>query len=219
MNLGVVVVEIGLVPQEMPLEPFETPMNTCRLSRGLFGRPRNDALIEGVLRDLSLWEKRNDKNMALSGGMRRRVLIAKALSHEPEILFLDEPTDGLDPVSSNAIRALITEQAERGVAVILTTHDMLEADKLSDRVAFINEGAIVALDTPEALKMKYGSRTVRLRFTEGDGVREEVVSLEEGNAGDALKAAVSNGDLATIHTEEATLEQIFIEITGRGLES
>jgi len=172
-----------------------------------------------LLKAVGLEGRGDERVSGFSKGMQQRLMVARSLVNDPEVLFLDEPTDGLDPVSSNAIRALITEQAERGVAVILTTHDMLEADKLSDRVAFINEGAIVALDTPEALKMKYGSRTVRLRFTEGDGVREEVVSLEEGNAGDALKAAVSNGDLATIHTEEATLEQIFIEITGRGLES
>ena len=133
-------------------------------------------------------------------------------------MFLDEPTDGLDPVSALAIRKLIVKEAERGAAVLLTTHDMNEADELSDRVAFINGGKLYAVDTPENLKLKHGKRSVKVRTREGDGVKEQTVSLEEAGAGDALRAAVGSPDLMTIHTEEATLETIFIEMTGRGLE-
>jgi ABC-2 type transport system ATP-binding protein len=133
-------------------------------------------------------------------------------------LFLDEPTDGLDPVSSQAIRKLIQQEADRGAAVLLTTHDMNEADELSNRVAFINEGQLYAVDTPEALKLKHGKRSIRVRTRAGAGVNEQVVSLDESGAGEALRAAVGSPDLMTIHTEEATLEHIFIQMTGRGLE-
>jgi len=136
----------------------------------------------------------------------------------PKVLFLDEPTDGLDPVSSQAIRRLIQQEAERGAAVLLTTHDMNEADELSDRVAFINEGKLYAVDTPEDLKLKHGKRSVRVRTRDGAGVSEQTVSLDEAGAGEALRAAVGSPGLMTIHTEEATLEDIFIEMTGRGLE-
>ena len=144
--------------------------------------------------------------------------MARTLVNTPKVLFLDEPTDGLDPVSSQAIRALIKEEADRGAAVLLTTHDMHEADELSNRVAFLNEGRLYAIDTPENLKLQYGKRSVKVRLRDGDEVVEQTVSLEDTGAGEALKAAVGSPDLMTIHTEEATLEHIFIEMTGRGLE-
>ncbi|MDZ4178854.1 MAG: ABC transporter ATP-binding protein, partial [Coriobacteriia bacterium] len=130
---------------------------------------------------------------------------------------LDEPTDGLDPVTSASIRKTIKEEAERGAAILLTTHDMFEADELSDRVAFINDGEIVALDTAENLKLKYGTRSVKVRLREGDGVREEHIPLDEGDSSARISSLASSPDLMTIHTEEATLEHIFIELTGRGL--
>jgi ABC-2 type transport system ATP-binding protein len=122
-------------------------------------------------------------------------------------------------VSSQAVRAVIKAEAERGAAVILTTHDMHEADQLSDRVAFINEGKIEALDTSENLKLEHGQRTVRIRSRNGGGVDEQVISLDEANAGDQIRDAVSVEGLMTIHTEEATLEDIFIKLTGRGLDA
>ena len=121
-------------------------------------------------------------------------------------------------MSSKAIRSLIQEEAARGAAVLLTTHDMHEADELSDRVAFINEGRLHAIDTPENLKLQHGKRSVKVRLRSNDGVEERTVSLEDAEAGQALKDAVGSPDLMTIHTEEASLERIFIEMTGRGLE-
>jgi ABC-2 type transport system ATP-binding protein len=137
-------------------------------------------------------------------------MVARALVNNPDIMFLDEPTDGLDPVSSRAIREIIKQEAERGAAVFLTTHDMNEADQLSNRVAFINEGKIAALDTPENLKLQHGTRTVKVR-SRGEGeVEEKIVPLDASDIGEQLKQAVSAPGLMTIHTEEATLEDIFV---------
>ncbi len=170
-----------------------------------------------ALERVGLSERGNDRVKRYSKGMRQRLMVARALVNQPDILFLDEPTDGLDPVSSRAIRAILKAESERGVAVFLTTHDMNEADQLSDRVAFINEGLIVAMDTPENLKLQHGTRSVRVRVRQGDDVDEQVVSLDAGDAGEKLKAAVGSPDLMTIHTEEASLEDIFVKLTGRGL--
>ena len=154
-----------------------------------------------------------------SKGMRQRLMVARALAHRPKVLFLDEPTDGLDPVSSKAIRGIIREEAERGAAVLLTTHDMWEADELSHRVAFINEGRIYAIDTPENLKLAHGQRSVKVRRRDDAGVHEETVALDDPEAGEQLRAAVEAEGLMTIHTEESTLENIFVEMTGRALEA
>jgi ABC-2 type transport system ATP-binding protein len=145
-------------------------------------------------------------------------MVARALVNRPRILFLDEPTEGLDPASAAAIRNIILEERARGATVFLTTHDMLEADKLSDRVAFINQGVIVALDTPHALKQRYGQRRLRAQVAAADGglaVREIVLDQPETAA--AMQALFSQEQVVTVHSEEATLEDIFIEITGRGL--
>jgi ABC-2 type transport system ATP-binding protein len=144
-------------------------------------------------------------------------MVARALVNEPKVLFLDEPTDGLDPVSSKAIRTLIQQEAGRGAAVLLTTHDMAEADELSNRVAFINEGRLHAIDTPENLKLKYGKRAVKVRARQGGEIIEHSVALDASDAGEQLKTAVVTEGLLTIHTEEATLEDIFIQMTGRRL--
>ena len=182
----------------------------------LFGVAGFDA--EMLLQKVGLAGRGGDRVKGYSKGMRQRLMVARSLLNSPDVLFLDEPTDGLDPVSSQAIRQIIREEADRGVAVLLTTHDMVEADKLSDRVAFINEGRIAALDTPENLKLEHGSRSVRVRSRVGEGVEERVVDLDGAAAGDELKEAVAAEGLMTIHTEEATLEAIFIKLTGRGLE-
>lgn len=154
---------------------------------------------------------------AYSKGMRQRMMISRAFINTPDVLFLDEPTDGLDPVTSAAIRGTIREEADRGAAVLLTTHDMLEADELCDRVAFINAGEVVALDTVENLKLRYGKRSVRVRLRDGTGVREEVLPLDGGANSARLAELAASPDLLTIHTQEASLEGIFIELTGRGL--
>jgi ABC-2 type transport system ATP-binding protein len=168
---------------------------------------------------VGLIDRADDRVASFSKGMRQRLMMTRAMINNPDVLFLDEPTDGLDPVSSQAVRAVIKAEAERGAAVILTTHDMHEADQLSDRVAFINEGKIEALDTSENLKLEHGQRTVRIRSRNGGGVDEQVISLDEANAGDQIRDAVSVEGLMTIHTEEATLEDIFIKLTGRGLDA
>ncbi len=181
----------------------------------LFGIKRYDS--PKALRRVGLGERGKDRVKHYSKGMRQRLMMARAFVNAPDVLFLDEPTDGLDPVSAHVIRDIIKEEAARGAAVLLTTHDMHEADELSNRVAFINEGKIVALDTPETLKLRYGKRAVRIRMRHGGTVREEIVPLDADDAGERLKAAMSTEDLMTIHTEEATLEHIFIQLTGRGL--
>jgi ABC-type multidrug transport system ATPase subunit len=152
-----------------------------------------------------------------SKGMRQRLTVARALLNRPDVLFLDEPTDGLDPVSARSIRGLIREEAARGVAVLLTTHDMHEADGLSDRVAFINDGRILALDTPDRLKIAHGDRAVRVRRRAGEGIEEETVALD-GDAGRRLRELVTQDGLLDITTEGATLEDVFVDLAGRRLE-
>jgi ABC-2 type transport system ATP-binding protein len=155
-----------------------------------------------------------------SKGMRQRLMMARALVNSPDVLFLDEPTDGLDPVSARAIRALVRAEAARGAAVLLTTHDMAEADELSDRVAFINDGRILALDRPEHLKLVHGQRAVRIRRRGGDGsVVDDVIPLDAPDTDEKVRDAVRAGDVLTIHTEEASLEDVFVAFAGRGLGS
>jgi ABC-2 type transport system ATP-binding protein len=150
--------------------------------------------------------------------MKQRLMVARALVNKPRILFLDEPTDGLDPVSSESIRNLIQETRAGGTTVFLTTHDMYEADKLSDRVAFIERGKIVALDRPAVLKQQYGKRLIRVEVASGNGHTEmREVRLDNHDTGEALKRIMETEQVITVHSEEATLEDIFIKITGRGL--
>jgi len=157
---------IGLVPQEINLEPFEFVMNTVRFSRGLFGKPRNDALIENVLRDLSLWDKRNARIAELSGGMKRRVLIAKALSHEPRVLFLDEPTAGVDVELRKDMWAMVDQLRQDGVTIILTTHYIEEAEAIADRVGVINNGEILLVEDKQDLIVRMGRKEMRIELTE-----------------------------------------------------
>jgi ABC-2 type transport system ATP-binding protein len=158
--------KIGLVPQELATDTFETVLHTVSFSRGLFGRPRNPAYIEKVLRDLSLWDKRNSKQLALSGGMKRRVLIAKALAHEPEILFLDEPTAGVDVELRRDMWALVRGLRERGVTIILTTHYIEEAEEMADRIGVINHGRLIVVDEKAALMKKLGKKRLTLNLQE-----------------------------------------------------
>jgi ABC-type multidrug transport system ATPase subunit len=137
--------------------------------------------------------------------------------NRPDVLFLDEPTDGLDPVSARTIRRLIRDEASRGAAVLLTTHDMYEADELSDRVAFIDAGRILAMDAPEELKLRHGTRSVRIRLRGEGGIEEEVFSLDGDGDTDRLADLVGRPEVLTIHTEEATLEDVFVAFAGRGL--
>jgi ABC-2 type transport system ATP-binding protein len=158
--------KIGLVPQELTTDMFETVWATVSFSRGLFGLPPNPAHIEKVLRDLSLWEKRKDKIMTLSGGMKRRVLIAKALAHEPEILFLDEPTAGVDVELRRDMWALVRRLRESGVTIILTTHYIDEAEEMADRIGVINKGELIVVDDKTELMKKLGKRQLTFSLQE-----------------------------------------------------
>ena len=207
---------IGVCFEEKNLYVDMSARANLRFHARLFGIRDLDA--DELLRRVGLADRVGDRVESYSKGMRQRLMMARALVNRPDVLFLDEPTDGLDPVSSKAIRGLIRDEATRGAAVLLTTHDMAEADELSDRVAFINEGRLHALDTPENLKLEHGRRAVRVRRRGDDGVQELEVDLDDPSAGDRLKEAVAAEGLLTIHTEEATLENIFVQMTGRGLE-
>jgi ABC-2 type transport system ATP-binding protein len=176
-----------------------------------------DADTEGLLRRVGLHARMDDRVSEYSKGMRQRLMMARALVNTPDLLLLDEPTDGLDPVSAIAIRDLIRVEAGRGAAVLLTTHDMHEADSLSNRVAFINQGRILTINTPDNLKLQHGERTVRVRSRDGDGVEEQVIALDEQGSADRVREAISVEGLMTIHTEEATLEDVFVKYAGRGL--
>src|SRR6201996_6793963 len=156
--------KIGLVPQELTTDAFETVWATVKLSRGLFGKAPNPAYLEKVLRDLSLWEKRDSRIMALSGGMKRRVMIAKALSHEPLILFLDEPTAGVDVELRRSMWEMVGGLREAGVTIILTTHYIEEAEEMADRVGVINKGEIVLTQDKAVLMKKLGSKRLTLQL-------------------------------------------------------
>jgi ABC-2 type transport system ATP-binding protein len=158
--------KIGLVPQELTTDAFETVAATVAFSRGLFGHPPNPAHLEKVLRDLSLWEKRKDKIMTLSGGMKRRVMIAKALAHEPEILFLDEPTAGVDVELRRDMWALVRKLRESGVTIILTTHYIDEAEEMADRIGIINNGQLILAEDKSSLMQKLGKRQLTLNLQE-----------------------------------------------------
>jgi ABC-2 type transport system ATP-binding protein len=155
---------IGLVPQELTLEPFEKVINTVRLSRGLFGRPRDDAYLERMLTQLALWDKRDIPTRELSGGMRRRVLIAKALSHEPRVLFLDEPTAGVDVELRKSMWEIVAELRAAGATIILTTHYIEEAEAIADRVAFINGGRILLVEDKSTLMHRMGRKELTIEL-------------------------------------------------------
>ncbi len=157
--------KIGLVPQEISTDAFESVWNTVTFSRGLFGKPANPAYIEKVLRDLSLWDKKDSRIMALSGGMKRRVMIAKALSHEPAILFLDEPTAGVDVELRRGMWEMVRRLRESGVTIILTTHYIEEAQEMADRIGVIRKGEIILVEEKNALMAKLGKRQLTLTLT------------------------------------------------------
>ena len=159
--------KIGLVPQELLTESFETVINTVRFSRGLFGLPPNPQFVEKLLKDLSLWDKRNNKILSLSGGMKRRVLIAKALVHEPTILFLDEPTAGVDVELRHDLWRMVERLSkEEGLTVILTTHYIEEAEDMADRIAIINAGEIILVEEKDSLMQQLGKKSLRIELVE-----------------------------------------------------
>ncbi|MDJ0665031.1 MAG: ABC transporter ATP-binding protein [Acidimicrobiia bacterium] len=207
---------IGVCFEEKNLYTAMSGHENLRFFGRLFGI--KDLDTAALLDRVDLGPRGDDRVADYSKGMRQRLMMARALINRPDVLFLDEPTDGLDPVSARTIQGLITQEAERGVAVVLTTHDMHEADTLSDRVAFINQGKILALDAPEALKLQHGQRSVRIRSLGNAGeIEETTIPLEGSGVPDSLQDTIANLEVLTIHTEEATLEDVFVAYAGRGL--
>ena len=209
--------EIGVCFEYTNLYEQMSASENLRLFARLFGISGfdDDALLKRI--GLEGWGKRRVEEF--SKGMKQRLMVARSLVNRPKILFLDEPTSGLDPVSSEAIRTIILEERERGATVFLTTHDMMEADKLSDRVAFIDQGKIVALDTPHSLKQTYGKRALKAEVAADGGLEHLEIPLDSAETPEAVHDLFSQKKVVTIHSEEATLEDIFIQITGRGLQS
>ncbi|MGE0775316.1 MAG: ABC transporter ATP-binding protein, partial [Sphingomonadaceae bacterium] len=191
---------IGLVPQEMTIDVFETVWDTVSFSRGLFGKPKNPEFVEQVLRDLSLWDKRKSKLRELSGGMKRRVLIAKALAHEPDIVFLDEPTAGVDVELRREMWDMVSGLRERGVTIILTTHYIEEAEEMADRIGVINKGELILIEEKHALLAKLGSTTVTIGLSEPVGaIPESLSGLDLTASEDGLTLSyVSHGESDTI---------------------
>ena len=222
---------IGLVPQELSVDAFESVRATVSFSRGLFGKPANPAHIEKVLKALALWDKRDEKVMTLSGGMKRRVLIAKALAHEPEILFLDEPTAGVDVELRREMWKLVRELRETGVTIILTTHYIEEAEEMADRVGVISKGRLIVVDEKEAMMRNLGKKQLTLELAETLGAipaslaSYDLQLVEDGTElvytyhtqgertgitsllGDLGKAGIRFRDL---ETRESSLEEIFV---------
>jgi ABC-2 type transport system ATP-binding protein len=191
-------------------------VENLKLFARLFGV--KDLEVDTLLDRVGLGGRGRDLVSRYSKGMKQRLMIARSLINRPKILFLDEPTDGLDPVSSEVIRNIVLEERARGATVFLTTHDMLEADKLSDRVAFINQGKVVAIDTPYALKQRYGRRSLIAQVAGPDGrVEQREIALDNAATPDAVSDLLRKERVVTLHSEEATLEDIYIQITGRGL--
>jgi ABC-2 type transport system ATP-binding protein len=228
---------IGLVPQELAIEAFETVRAAAAFSRGLFGRAPDPAHIERVLRDLSLWDRRDDILMTLSGGMKRRVMIAKALAHEPRILFLDEPTAGVDVELRQDMWALVRRLREQGVTIILTTHYIDEAEEMADRIGVVNHGELIVVEEKKALMKKLGKRQLTLTLQDPlPAVPAELGGwqLALGANGHELQYTFGSAEEQTgvapllrrldqlginyrdLNTRESSLEEIFVGLVGRG---
>jgi ABC-2 type transport system ATP-binding protein len=206
--------KIGLVPQELSINPFESVLTAVRFSRGLFGKARDEAYLERVLRDLSLWDKRDNPMMALSGGMKRRVLIAKALSHEPEILFLDEPTAGVDVELRRDMWEMVRRLRASGVTIILTTHYIEEAEQMADRVGVIDRGRIVLVEEKRALMRKLGKRRLTLQL------REPLSALPAELARPNLSLSGDGASLSYVfdeHTDDTGIPQLLRRLDELGV--
>jgi ABC-2 type transport system ATP-binding protein len=224
---------VGLVPQELTTDAFESVWATVRFSRGLFGRPPNPALLERVLRDLSLWDKRDAKIMTLSGGMKRRTMIAKALSHEPRVLFLDEPTAGVDVELRRSMWKLVRALRDNGVTIILTTHYIEEAEEMADRVGVINKGRLILAEEKTELMKKLGKKQLTLTLqrplsqlppelrdfplalhSDGTEIAYTFDQAEESTGVPALLRRVSDLGIGfkDLATKKSSLEDIFVSL-------
>ncbi|MGB0133384.1 ABC transporter ATP-binding protein [Dokdonella sp.] len=224
---------IGLVPQELHTDAFESVMATLKFSRGLFGKPPDPAYLEKVLRDLSLWEKRDDKIMTLSGGMKRRVLIAKALSHQPGILFLDEPSAGVDVELRHDMWQMVRRLRDAGTTIILTTHYIEEAEEMADRIGVINKGELILVEDKDVLMRKLGKKQLTLSLQQAmdkipDGLAAlplelsddgltlvytfDTQSEETGIAGLLRRLGEHGIDFKDLRSSESSLEEIFVNL-------
>jgi ABC-2 type transport system ATP-binding protein len=227
---------IGLVPQELHTDAFETVAATVSLSRGLWNKPKNPATVERVLKSLSLWEKRDDKIMTLSGGMKRRVMIAKALAHEPKVLFLDEPTAGVDVELRQDMWQVVRELKNSGVTIILTTHYIEEAEQMADRVGVINKGELILVEDKAALMNKLGKKELKIQLQKklesvpDDLADYHLVLTEDGSeliySYDAraerpgitalLEGLIRHGiRFRDVNTTQSSLEDIFVDLVRR----
>ena len=215
-NLEKVQGEIGVAFEVTNLYEAMSAEENLKLFARLFGVQSFDA--SALLKRVGLGGREKDRVETYSKGMKQRLMVARSLVNRPRLLFLDEPTEGLDPASAESIRNIIREERERGATVFLTTHDMLEADRLSDRVAFINQGKIVALDTPRNLKQQYGKRALKAEVAgEGNRLENREIILDRPETARDIENLFNKERVVTVHSEEASLEDIFIRITGRGL--
>ena len=224
---------IGLVPQELTTDAFETVWATVSFSRGLFGKPRNPAHIEKTLRDLSLWDKKDNKIMTLSGGMKRRVMIAKALAHEPRLLFLDEPTAGVDVALRQEMWELVRGLRESGVTIVLTTHYIAEAEDMADRIGVIRHGKIILVEDKATLMRKLGTKRLTLRVEQplaelpaslaatglelAAGGRELTYAYDPGGARQEVPALLdglrdAGIRIKDVETTQSSLEDIFVNL-------
>lgn len=228
--------QIGLVPQEISTDMFEKVWDTVKFSRSLFGKPKDDIFLEKILKDLSLWEKKNSKIMTLSGGMKRRVMMAKAMSHEPQILFLDEPSAGVDVELRRDMWQMVRHMRDRGVTIILTTHYIEEAEEMADRVGVIDKGRIILVEEKMKLMKKLGKKELKLTLTTPlealpDHLRSFNIKLtgdgseltffydsqsEETGITNLLKILNENLILfKDLKTKESSLEEIFVQLVGK----
>ncbi|EKF76079.1 ABC transporter ATP-binding protein [Alcanivorax hongdengensis A-11-3] len=230
--------KIGLVPQEIATDAFESVWGSVSFSRGLFGKPRNDAYIEKVLRDLSLWDKKDSKIMMLSGGMKRRLMIAKALSHEPKILFLDEPTAGVDVELRRDMWEMVRKLREQGVTIILTTHYIEEAEEMADRVGIINHGEIVLVDEKTRLMQQLGRKQLTVHLAapmaaipaplsnlpltladDGMALVYDYDANQERTGIEELLRTLNqhNIEFKDLHSRQSSLEDIFVDLVKNGV--
>ena len=221
------------MPQEIALEPFEKVINTVRFSRGLFGKSPNDDQIEIVLRQLSLWEKKDSKILQLSGGMKRRVLIAKALAHEPRVLFLDEPSAGVDVELRRDMWKLVSDLKSQGVTIILTTHYIEEAEAIADRVGVISKGKLILLEEKKALMKRMGRKKVEISlqspiavipaklqnfdlYLSDDGLTINYLYDAKASSNEITKLlneiSISNLQISDLKTSQSSLEEIFVSL-------
>jgi ABC-2 type transport system ATP-binding protein len=208
--------DIGVCFETTNLYEKMSAIENLNLFAHLFGISGFDA--DSLLKKVGLAGRGKDRVETYSKGMKQRLMVARSMVNRPRLLFLDEPTAGLDPTSSESIRNVILEERARGATVFLTTHDMFEADKLSDRVAFMNQGKIVALDTPLSLKQKYGKRALKVKVSTKNGnLEDREIILDTPETQETVQQLFAEENVITIHSEEASLEDIFISITGRGL--